>query len=104
MQPVHLSMRELSELVLRQTQSGRSRSEIVKVLVERGWPEVSAVQFVNMTLSEHQEITARDEESEDKSESTHQAFPNSQVLWRVLIVVVLVMTIAVFCGFCARTP
>ena len=55
-----MSLRDLSQLVVLQTRSGKNRDEVVQVLVARGWPEVSAVRFVDMTLFEQGAHPARE--------------------------------------------
>lgn len=86
---VHLSLHELSELVILQTQRGKSRDEIVKVLVGRGWPELSAERFVDMTLSEHHELAARAEPPGSDQGHTDQTSPEDQQLGSILLVAVL---------------
>jgi hypothetical protein len=58
MPPIQLSLHDLSQLVVMQSQSGRTREEIVHILVERGWPESSATRFVITTLAEHKLLLA----------------------------------------------
>jgi hypothetical protein len=93
---VQLSLHDLSQLVVLQTQSGKSRGEIVRVLVARGWPEVSAVRFVSTTLSEHRELAARAQVPDEDQQSTNRALYSEQevrrMLWIVGLVVVIIIT------------
>ncbi|MCL5275259.1 MAG: hypothetical protein M1434_11040 [Chloroflexi bacterium] len=86
---VHLSLHELSELVILQTQRGKSRDEIVKVLVARGWPQMSAERFVDMTLAEHHELAAQAPAPESGQQPADQASHEDQQMGVMLLVVVL---------------
>jgi hypothetical protein len=100
--PVQLSLRELSRLVVLQTHKGKSRDEVVQVLVARGWPQVSAVRFVDMTLFEQGGRSARawasEEEQQEQQEQQEQrpnrrAFSASPGSWKALLVAVLMMAV-----------
>ncbi len=97
MTPVQLSLHELSQLVVLQYQSGRSREEIVRVLVERGWPEISAVRFVNMTLAEQAGRLAHEQAPKEDQQPPGQAFTGEQESWRILLVVVLITAVFIAC-------
>ncbi len=101
MTPVQLSMHELSQLVVLQWQRGRSREEIVRVLLERGWPEVSAVRFVNTVLSEQaaRQVPAQEPEEKPQQQPTRRIFTGGQDMWRVLVLVILIMALLTVCMF-----
>jgi hypothetical protein len=98
---VQLSLHDLSQLVIMQTQSGKGRNEIINILVARGWPEASATRFVDMTLSEHEELASQTrshtqaENPEQDQQPGNEAFPNEQELWRMLFIVALAVAIIV---------
>jgi hypothetical protein len=98
MPPIQLSLRDLSQLVIRQTQGGRTRDEIVKVLVERGWPETSAVRFVNLTLTEHKETDVPEQKSEYDQSFGRQTSSTDRVRWQMILVVVLVTASLILCN------
>jgi hypothetical protein len=93
MTQVQLSLRDLSRLVVLQTQSGKSRDEVVQVLVARGWPEVSAVRFVDMTLFEQGGRSAGAGASEEEQGPTRRAFSAGPGSWKALLVPVLIMAV-----------
>jgi hypothetical protein len=98
MNSVHLSMHELSELVVMQAQRGRSRSEIIRTLVARGWPEISAVRFVDTTLNEYRAREAEaqaPEESDDEQPSTRRDASRNLNLWRMLWLTLLIAAIII---------
>ena len=96
---VNLSLHELSELVVLQTQRGKSRDEIVKVLVERGWPQVSAERFVDMTLSEHHDIAVQAPAPESSRQPADQAPPGGrQVVVTLLVVILLTLMVILLCN------
>jgi hypothetical protein len=97
MAPVQLSLHDLSQLVVIQTQSGRSRREIVEVLMARGWPEVSAVRFVDMILAEQNERSASAAGAEERRPPTHRSFFVDQDWWKVVLAVVVITAICVAC-------
>jgi hypothetical protein len=74
MTQAQLSLRDLSQLVVLQIQKGKSRDEVVLVLVARGWPEVSAARFVDMTVFEHGR-PSRTWASGEEQHPTRQASP-----------------------------
>jgi hypothetical protein len=93
MTQVQLSMRDLSRLVVLHIQKGKSRDEVVQVLVARGWPEVSAARFVDMILFE-QGRSARAWPSEEEQHPTRQtssASPGSRKAFFVLVIVALAL-------------
>ena len=92
---VHLSLHDLSQLVVMQAQNGRNRNEIVRTLIERGWPEKSAARFVDMTLSEHEELLSHPPVPEPDQQPSNEAFPNEQEVWRMLFFVALAVTLIV---------
>ena len=94
---VQLSLHDLSQLVVMQTLSGKSRDEIVKVLVARGWPEASAVRFVNMTLNEEAQRSTRTHEPEADERPANQTFSPDWESWRVIVVMVLVTAMFIVC-------
>ena len=100
--PVELSLRDLSQLVVLQAQRGTSRDEIVKILVERGWPGVSAVRFVDMTLLEE---SGRSEPAQAQAMNDQQPpkenYTKGMVTWQMLLVVILLMVIATVFVFLA---
>ncbi len=96
---VHLTLQELSELVTLQAQRGKSRNEIVAVLIARGWPRESAEHFVDTTLSEHHERTASRPTQPDDQTPAGRSPTDEQAMWRtLLIVVILTLLILVMCG------
>ncbi|MCL5997303.1 MAG: hypothetical protein M1546_14790 [Chloroflexi bacterium] len=94
---VQLSLHDLSRLVVLQTQGGKSRDEIVRVLVARGWPEISAVRFVNTTLTEEAVRAAHAQVPEEDEQPAHQAFSVDQESWRVLLIIVLITMVLIAC-------
>jgi hypothetical protein len=94
---IQLSLHDLSQLVMVQAERGKSREEIVQLLVERGWPKVSAVRFVNTTLTEQAGQSTRAQMPDDDPQQANQAFMSDQESWRILLVVVLVTAIFIAC-------
>jgi hypothetical protein len=90
---VKMSLRDLSRLVVLQTQRGKSRGEVVKVLVARGWPEISAVRFVDMTLFEQGGHVARARVPEKGPQPTRRAFSAGSGSWKALFVVGIVAVV-----------
>jgi hypothetical protein len=99
-----LSLHDLSQLVIMQTKSGRTKAEIVKVLVERGWPEASAVHFVNATLSTYKAGAAPEQAPEDQRQPEEPDTSPEQEYWLVFLMVMLVVVIVFLCssGLLAR--
>ncbi len=97
MSHIHLSLHDLSQLVVMQAQRGKSRDEIVRVLVARGWPELSAVRFVNTTLAEQASRAAEAQVPEEDGQPPHQGFTNTQEIWRIVLVMVLITAFFVAC-------
>ncbi len=94
---VKLSLHDLSQLVVMQAQRGKSRDEIIRVLVERGWPAVSAERFVSMTLTEQQERSASAAATGEDKPHADETFTSDQESRRVWLVVLLVTAIFVVC-------
>ena len=46
MKHIHLSMQDLSQIVITEMSRGKSREDMVAYLRERGWPEEAARKFV----------------------------------------------------------
>ncbi len=94
---VQLSLHDLSQLVVMQAQRGKSRDEIVKELMERGWPEVSARQFVTMTLIEQQQRASNAAVQGEDQSNSKESYTNDQESRRVLLVVLLVTAVFIVC-------
>ncbi len=94
---VKLSLHDLSQLVVMQAQRGKNRDEIVRVLVERGWPEVSAERFVSLTLTEQQERSASAAAAGEEKPRADETFTTDQESRRVLLVVLLVTAVFIVC-------
>ena len=90
---VQLSLRDLSQLVVLQTQKGKSRDEVVQVLVARGWPEVSAVRFVDMTLFEQVGRSGRARASGGDQRPARRAVSAGPGSRTALLVAVLMMAV-----------
>ena len=89
MTQVHMSLRDLSQLVVLQIQRGKSRDEVAQVLVARGWPEVSAVRFVDMTLFEQGKRSSRARTSTEGQSPAHRTSPRGRWSWPLLVVVLI---------------
>jgi hypothetical protein len=84
-----MSLRDLSQLVVVQTQNGKSKDQVVKVLMARGWPEVSAVRFVDMTLFEQGTHPARERAPMEGQQSVRGPLIRGQGSPLIRLVVVL---------------
>ncbi len=51
MKHIHLSMRDLTQIIVAESDRGKNTHEIVAYLRQRGWPESSARAFVSNILS-----------------------------------------------------
>ena len=99
---MQLSLHDLSQLVVFQAQRGTSREEIVNLLVARGWPGISAVRFVNMTLLEENGRTERaPAPGRDGQQPPKENYTRGMVTWQMLLVIVLIMALSFVCVFLA---
>ena len=94
---VQLSLHDLSQLVVMQAQRGKSRDEIVRELMERGWPEVSARRFVTMTLIEQQQRASNAAVQGEDESNSKESYTNDQESRRVLWVMLLVTAVFIVC-------
>jgi hypothetical protein len=99
MPPVQLSLHDLTQLVIIQTQNGRSRREIVETLVERGWPETTAVRFVDLTLAAQnaRQASASQPDEQQLPTNTHPSFSIDEDWWKVVLAVLVITAICMAC-------
>ncbi len=103
--PIQPSLHELSRFVLMLWHNGNNRDDIVQVLVERGWPEQSAVNFVKTVIAEQKELSAdvapstaapvpQPEEEQDARPPVNSTGPAS---WKVVFLLVLMVALTIAC-------
>jgi len=78
-----------------QTRSGKSRDEVVQVLVARGWPEVSAVRFVDMTLFEQGKSSPSGWASDKEQRSARRPLLANAGSRKALLVAALIIAVLV---------
>jgi hypothetical protein len=89
MKHFHLSMRDLSQIVINEIRSGKSKEEAIRFLKQRGWPEASARQFVMNVLAEEAASRAASQQADAMQESEERT--DVRLLWIIaLIGIVLV--------------
>lgn len=92
MKHIHLSMRELSQIVVAESHRGKKTDELVKYLRGRGWPEQSARKFIENTLAkERAERLARQEAERADDQSSPMApaemdNENQPLIWAMVAV------------------
>ena len=88
MTQTNLSLRDLSQIVVCQWNCGKNKAEIVRYLVERGWPQVSATQFVSSILNDNAGI------DEVRHRTATQA-PRDRLLLRMMLIVAVAAAVIV---------
>ena len=88
MTQTNLSLRDLSQIVVCQWNSGKNKAEIVRYLVERGWPQVSATRFVTSILSDNAGV-------DEVRHRTATKAPHDRLLLQMMLIVAMAAAVIV---------
>ncbi len=67
MKPIHLSMRDLNQIIAAELHRGKNTDELIAYLRQRGWPEVSARHFIQNALAKEnaKPVSVNEEQTSD---------------------------------------
>jgi hypothetical protein len=91
----HLTLRELSQIIVTETHCGRSKEDLINYLKQRGWPESAAKQFIMNVLGEEADadsirIAQKRPNAAQEDRSRHR---NLQLLWTVALIGIALITL-----------
>lgn len=93
MEQSNLSMRDLNQIIVTESQRGKSLDDLVAYLRQRGWPEVTARQFVINTLEQRGPGRRAEPAAETPSSGPPSAQANS-LTWLLLMMVLVLILLA----------
>lgn len=93
MKQSNLSMRDLNQIIVTESQRGKSLDDLVAFLRQRGWPEVTARQFVINTL-EQRGPGRRAEPAPEAPASGPAGAQSNSLTWMLLMMVLVLILLA----------
>jgi hypothetical protein len=87
MKHIHLSMRDLHQIIVTEKQRGKTPDDMVSFLRQRGWPEVTARKFIANALFQ-------DTGSRVPVETVNEGITLGPALWVITLVCIGLLVLA----------